>query len=167
MRIEWNGASAQLVASNLGKIHEQIEQSLQQSYAARESINDANPSGGNRRLTAIAEEFERVVVALRRAEEEADRLLTGSRRMIEAFEDAEREAVSIMENLELGIASDAMAGSAYGAPLRSERTIRSVVSPIRLPKPVVGPHLDIGPMGPMPKWLADNMDRYYVPSNDL
>ena len=165
MRIVWSEAHAQNIANNLRRIHEQMEESLQQARTARSTIDEANPGGGNSRLNAIIEEYERLVSQLRRTEEEVESLIKGTQNMIDAFEDAEREAVSIMESLETGVASDGVIGGGAGmsavamVPDQSDRLINV---PIELPKPIIGLHMEIGPFGLAPAWLIDSMNRYYV-----
>ena len=100
MRIEWNGASAQLVAANLDRLQEQLEASLQQAQAARIALNNANPGSDNRRLNAIAAQYDRTVIRLKQASADVERLRMGTRVMIDAFEEAERQAIGIMESLE-------------------------------------------------------------------
>ena len=161
MRIEWNGASAQLVAANLDRLQEQLEANLQQAQAARIALNNANPGSDNRRLNAIAAQYDRTVIRLKQASADVERLRMGTRVMIDAFEEAERQAIGIMESLEAGITSD-QADAAGGTSGSADREIRLPRMPIPLPRAIPGPHMDRGPMGPVPAWLAMLMRTHHI-----
>jgi hypothetical protein len=162
MRIEWNGASAREIAADLDRIQDQLTDALQKSKLVRQALETANPSGDNKRLNAIVEEFERVVLRLRGTEAEAERLRQGTWNMIEAFENAEREAIEIMEGLDVGNASNSVPEGRQSTVTSVESEIQRTESPIVLPPTVIGPHRPIGLMGPMPTWLAERMARYYA-----
>ena len=162
MRIEWNGASAQLVAANLDRLQEQLEASLQQARTARIALDNANPGSDNRRLNAIAAQYDRTVIRLKQASADVERLRMGTRVMIDAFEEAEREAIGIMESLESGIASDGAMDRAGGAGGSADHEIRLPEMPIPIPRTIAGPHMDRGPMGPVPAWLAMLLRTHHI-----
>lgn len=160
MRIEWNGAAAQAVAADLDRIREQLDRSIQRSRTVRRTLDEANEDGRDRRLNAIAVEYEQAMLKLRQAQAEAARLQAGVRTMIDAFEDAEREATRLMNSVETGAAAGDDSGR-QGPPPRAIRAPRPMVPPIPMPRPIIGPHAVIGPLGPMPGWLADFIQRHY------
>lgn len=162
MRIEWNLECAEHIAGRLDAIHAQALAALDRSRAARAALAEANPAGDDRRLNDLTAQLEEALRRLREAETDADELRSGTRVMIDAFEGAEREAVGIVESLETGFGSvDFADGAGAGAPERTDRALMPETPPMPLPRPILGPHSAMGPLGPVPGWLAERMNEQF------
>lgn len=161
MQIVWNSEAVQRAAELIAGLREQIATSLNRSRTVREVLTEADPAGDNRRLRAIVEEFERVLIQLRQAGDDADDLCNRMRFMIETFDGVENEAIEAMKGLETGSATYAFAGDATGMTAITANTAYSITGVYTLPKAVVGPHMSVGFMASMPKWLADSMAENY------
>ena len=152
MKIVWSEGCARQIAAHFERLREQLRESFEQSDSARAALDEANPDGDNKRLNKLTAEYEACVARLRRADEMIETLLTGTNRMIEAFEDAERGAVQLIESLEPGSGRDDTADGASPSNFITGAKISEYI--LNLPPPILGPHFNTGPMGPAPEWLA-------------
>lgn len=153
MRIGWSEESAGIVAAGLSQLWEQMATCLDRSGEALSALEAANPGGDNKRLNAIGEALETCLTMLKRAREDSEALMHGTRTMIDTFEEVERDALRLLNSLNEGRAMEpearAMRAAASEAAAGHTR-----------PHPVLAPHAAVGSLGPVPGWLNAKLDQH-------
>ena len=163
MRIEWRGDSAQVILAALEGIRRKMAECEQVSRQVRGALDEANPGSENKRLNAITAEYESVVNRLRDSMEDVEQLKAATGNMIQLFEDAEAEATRLLQGLDVGSETEESGGGATVYQGRSPRNERPAGRPgVRRPKPVIAPTGRMSALGPVPGWLAEQMERYGI-----
>ena len=156
MRITWSEESAGQVTAGLKKMREQMATSLSRSRQVQATLEEANPGGENKRLNALGKALEDCVARLKQAEEDAGRMLSGVRVMIDTFEETEREAVRLLANMD-----GSRSAEVYGASAGGSAAGAGSMGTAELEKEsVLGPHTTVGDLGPVPGWLHKRMEEY-------
>ena len=161
MRIEWKEESALVILRKLKSIQQTLEAGEQKSSLVRNALAEADPDGSNKRIKAIGEAFEATVVKLKRVIENVDEMTKATNRMINLFEDSERDAIRLLRSLEEGFRAGKMEPRHTG--LGTAYAIVDTVAqlPIELPEPVVMPAARVSAFGEAPDWLEALMNEYY------
>ena len=159
MRILWKEASAQSVAASLEQIQGQMEAAALQAERVRTALSEANPGGDDKAVNAVTERFESLMKRLSDAAADADSLLRATRSMIDIFEETERSAVRILNELDTGRNREnggRPSGGAYAPVAHGEMP---VPPPIPLPRVRIAPEARLSPLGPVMGWLVILMDK--------
>ena len=158
MRIEWREENARAVASMLEQTRIALEESRRRRTEVEDALRRADPEGKNRKLRALRNRFEAAMTRAGEAAEEAERLREGTERMIELFEDSERDVKRLLASLEPGRGREEERGSeAPGYIPAGSRAAR--VSPIPLPRARIAPVMRMSALGPMAGWLMELIAR--------
>ena len=161
MRILWKEASAQSVAASLEQIQGQMEAAALQAERVRTALSEANPGGEDKAVNAATERFEIIMKRLNDVAADADSLLKATRSMIDIFEETERGAVRILNELDIGRTRGDAGRPTGAAYIPASRREPPVPPPIPLPRVRIAPKGRLSPLGPMMGWLITLIDKTY------